>query len=277
MQFSIIIPSWNNLPYLQNCIESILHNSTYKHQIIVVVNEGNDGTIPWLKEKSIAYVHHQQNAGICIGLNSATELISKDHLVYLNDDMYVLPAWDKAFAQEIESIPHNQFMLSGTMIEPFSTGNDCVIIKDFGDDLQSFKKEDLLAFHKNISPKKDWCGATWPPVLIPVGIWKSVGGMSEEFSPGMYSDPDLSMKVWETGVRYFKGIGMSMVYHFGSKSTRKLGKNVGRSIFLNKWKMTSRYFYKNYLKMGTEWNGELTDFEQPLIDKTIHFFKTLRK
>jgi len=31
--FSILIPTWNNLPYLQLCLESIANNSVFNHQL----------------------------------------------------------------------------------------------------------------------------------------------------------------------------------------------------------------------------------------------------
>ena len=40
--FSILIPTWNNLPFLKICVDSIRKNSTYRHQIIVHVNDGSD-------------------------------------------------------------------------------------------------------------------------------------------------------------------------------------------------------------------------------------------
>ena len=48
--FSIIIPSFNNLRYLQLCINSIKKNSSYEHEIIVHVNEGSDGTLDYLSK-----------------------------------------------------------------------------------------------------------------------------------------------------------------------------------------------------------------------------------
>lgn len=275
MKFSVLIPTWNNLSYLQNCIYSIRSHSAEDHQIIVIVNEGNDGTVEWLDKEKITYVHHKENVGICTGLNSATDSITEEYLVYLNDDMYVLPNWDSAFSECIDTINHKSFMLSGTMIEPSSTGNDCVLIQDFGTTLESFQEKELLKYHST-AQKQDWTGASWPPMLMPVELWKKVGGMSEEFSPGMYSDPDLSMKLWKEGVRYFRGIGDARVYHFGSKSTRKLDKNIGRSIFLNKWSVTSRYFYSNILKMGSLWNGPLAEHKEPLGQKIIHHLKKIR-
>ncbi|MCK7469850.1 MAG: hypothetical protein MZU95_02885 [Desulfomicrobium escambiense] len=58
--------------------------------------------------------------------------------------------------------------------------------------------------------RTDWQGSTWPPDMCSTGTsgtWS--GGMSTEFFPGFYSDPDLSMKLWQTGVRFFKGVGAS--------------------------------------------------------------------
>ena len=43
--------------------------------------------------------------------------------------------------------------------------------------------------------------------LIAKTTWDSVEGFSEEFSPGLGSDPDFNMKLWLKGVRIFKGLG----------------------------------------------------------------------
>ena len=60
-KFSILIPSWNNLAYLKTCIESIEKNSFYTHQIIVLINEGTFGSIPWAKTKdNIDYILSKQ-------------------------------------------------------------------------------------------------------------------------------------------------------------------------------------------------------------------------
>jgi hypothetical protein len=87
-----------------------------------------------------------------------------------------------------------------------------------------------------------------------------VGGYSTEFSPGMYSDPDFSMKLWQAGVRNFKGVGKSRVYHFMSKSTKKLTKKInGSNIFLQKWGVTSNLFTRFYLNRGSLWEGSLKE------------------
>ena len=49
--FSILIPSYNNIEYLDLCLKSIKKNSTNTHEIIIHVNEGSDGTLEYIKKK----------------------------------------------------------------------------------------------------------------------------------------------------------------------------------------------------------------------------------
>ena len=256
--FTIVIPTWNNLPYLKVCVDSIRKNSTFSHQIVLHINEGSDGSKAWADEEQLQYTYSHENIGICKALNSASQLANTDYICYFNDDMYALPGWAYHLAKDIEDIGHRNFFLSSTMIEP-RDGKDKNILQgfDFGD-VSNFKERELVQAYKNIT-MRDWCGASWPPNVVPKTLWDKVGGYSDEFSPGMYSDPDFTMKLWKAGVRYFKGIGESKVYHFMSKSTGKVVRNNGRKTFKKKWKITPGYFYRNMLRMGEPWKGELKD------------------
>ena len=69
-----------------------------------------------------------------------------------------------------------------------------------------------------------------------------------EFSPGLGSDPDFSMKLWKIGVRLFKGLGSCRVYHFSSISLRKRAWNNGAKTFLLKWGISIKFFKKYYLR-----------------------------
>jgi glycosyltransferase involved in cell wall biosynthesis len=256
-QFSILIPSWNNLDYLRLCIASIRKNSHFSHQLIVHVNEGTDGTLDYLAtEPQIDYTFSQQNIGICYALNLGRELARTDYIVYMNDDMYVCPDWDLALYDQIQQAGTNFFFFSSTAVEPFFTGNNCVVVLDCGRDLDHFQEGKLLAEFSNPTIE-DWQGATWPPNVVHKQVWDMVGGYSPEFSPGMYSDPDFSMKLWVLGVRLFKGISRSRVYHFGSKSTKRLKVNKGYYRFIGKWGITSGSFSKYLLRRGERFDGPL--------------------
>ncbi len=273
VRFSVLIPTWNNLPYLQLCIRSIQSHSTLPIQIIVIVNEGKDGTLEWLRDETdFDFVHAQQNVGICYGLNAARSLVISDYIIYINDDMYVLPDWDGKMWTNIQGLGTKMFMLSSTMIEPTTNGNKCTVVKDYGRDIESFKETELLENYTALY-RDDWSGSTWPPNVIHVDMWDLVGGFSIEFSPGMYSDPDLSMKLYKAGVRHFKGIGDSLVYHFGSRSTKRVRKNLGRKTFLFKWGITSRTFTTLFLKTGQKYDGALTTPKLAITTKWINRLK----
>lgn len=258
-RFSILIPTWNNLPLAQLCVESLRANSHFPHQLILHINDGSDGTLEWARQEKIDHTHSPENVGVCHALNLASQLATTDYICFFNDDMYALPGWDRPVMAEIESLNHDHWFLSGTMIEPTDTGNPCVLAPhDLGRDTDSFDPRRAIN-EANKLQKADWTGATWPPNVVPRSLWEKVGGYSEEFSPGMSSDPDFSMKLWAEGVRYFKGLGASKVYHFQAKSTGKVKKNDGRKQFLAKWGMTQSTFTKHYLRRGSAWQGPLSD------------------
>ena len=62
---SIIIPTYNNLEYLKLCLKSLNKNFNFNHEIIFHVNEGIDGTLEYLKNNNIKYLHNKNNVGLC--------------------------------------------------------------------------------------------------------------------------------------------------------------------------------------------------------------------
>lgn len=248
--FSIVIPSWNNLRYLRLCVESLRRHSARAHQILVHVNDGRDGTREWVAREGLEHTASAGNVGICVAVNLAAAHARADHLLYVNDDMVAAPGWDVALERALERVrAHPAWMLSGTMIEPAATGNPCVVVADHGRDPEAF---DLDRFAQAAAGhvRADWLGATWPPTLVSREIWYRVGGYSIEFSPGMSSDNDFSMKLWHEGCRVFLGVGDSLFYHFAEASTARVRRNDGRRQFLMKWNMTQSAFDRHCLRRG---------------------------
>ena len=241
--FSIIIPTFNNLDYLKLCIKSIKKNSKFDHEIIVFINEGIDGTLEYVKESNLNYLHNINNVGLCKAMNEGVKISSKKYIVYAHDDMYFCPNWDREFYNEISKIKEKNFFLSGTMIQPFKS----FIHLDCGKIIEEFDELKLLKEYDSI-PFEDFQGSTWAPSLIPRETWDRVGGFSEEYGPGLGSDPDFNMKLWKIGVRLFKGLSKSRVYHFSSVSLRKKISNNGAKTFLLKWGISIKFFKKYYLR-----------------------------
>jgi len=274
-RFTIVIPTWNSLAYLQNCVRSIRRNSIYRHQILLHVNEGSDGTLAWVKEQEdIDYTYSSINIGVCFALNAARALVKTDYFLYLNDDMYLLPGWDAALWAEVEKAGDDAFFLSGTLIEP-KAPYSCIIERDYGRNIETFDEERLLNEYSEFS-RPDWCGASLPPNLVHVRIWDLVGGYSIELNPGESSDPDFVMKLWKAGIRNFKGVGGCMAYHFGSRSVKRARMNKGFHQFINKWGFAPSYVTKFILRRGQPFTGPLPEYRMDLGNKVKNFYKNLR-
>ena len=253
--FSVIIPTFNNIEYLKLCLESIKKNSKFNHEIIIFINEGSDGTLEFVKKNNLKYSYSKINRGVCFAFNEAVKLASNKYIVLAHDDMYFCPNWDNVFNSELNNISENEdFFLSGTMVQPFKS----YINLNCGTNIKEFDEKKLL----NELPKinfKNYQGTHWQPSLIPLKTWNKVHGFSEEFSPGLGSDPDFNMKLWRIGVRIFKGLGDCRVYHFSSLSLRKKVWNNGAKTFLLKWGISIKFFKKHYLKSDTPFKGPLTE------------------
>jgi glycosyltransferase involved in cell wall biosynthesis len=268
---SILIPTFNNVKYLELCINSIIKNSKYDHQIVVHVNIGDDGTIEYLDKINIEYTHTKHNSGICEGINKASELAKFNYFLYAHDDFYFCPLWDEVLKNEIDLVGHNNFYLSGTMMHSGQIPFDC------GDNIDDFDEKKFLENYKDLN-YYNFQGSTWAPTLVHRDVWNVVGGFSEEFFPGSGSDPDFNMKLWNIGIRIFKGINDFKVYHFGStvlrKKLSKISKNkygsIGAKIFLIKWGITIKFFKKFYLKSDSKYENIL---ENP--NKNFDYFFNL--
>jgi GT2 family glycosyltransferase len=228
---------------------------------------GSDGSGEWAEAENIDHTCSKENIGVCRALNSAYTLAASDYIVYLNDDMYVCPDWDHHLWEAIRQVGHERFFISSTAIEPKDVGKGCAIAPHFfGRSIKDFDEERLLEQYERFT-FADWNGASWPPNVVHRTLWEQVGGYSTEFYPGFYSDPDFAMKLWQAGVRDFRGVGTSRVYHFLEVSTNKLKKQMVKQAngqFLRKWGVTARMFNLFYLRMGTPYHGAVPEPEKTL-------------
>ncbi|WP_440676334.1 glycosyltransferase family 2 protein [Candidatus Pelagibacter sp. HIMB1593] len=280
--FSILIPSFNNLEYLKLCIKSIKKNSEFDHQIIVHINDGKDGSLDFIKYNNIEYTFSHENIGMPKALNLSSKLAKFTYILISHDDFYYCPGWDIELSKEIEKIGHKNFYISGTMVGAGQVSFDA------GQSIANFNEEHLLKNQEKIETF-DFQGTTKCPGLVHKDIWNKVGGWSEEFSPTGGDDTDFAMKLWKSDIRIFKGLGKSLVYHFGSITTRKKDKSLftylgsrGNKIFLKKWGISINFFEKFYLRSGLdnkkqlifrEYMGELKDPKKNF-NYYIEYFKS---
>lgn len=259
-RYAVLIPTWNNLPFLELCLGSLRRHSALPHEVVLHVNEGSDGTREWVRRQGIAHTWSERNAGVCWGINAAAALSTAPLLVYLNDDMYCCPGWDAPLLAAAEAAGPDRCFLSATAIEAGTRNRACYGGRDFGRTPDTFREAELLAALPGLT-RPDWSGASHPPNLVSRRLWDLVGGYSVEYSPGHSSDYDFSMKLWRAGVRDFRGIAASKVYHFGKVSTRRLRSGEGRGTFARKWLVPASWYYRSALRIGQDYAGPRPEME----------------
>ena len=283
MNFSIIIPTFNNFNYLKLAITSLKKNSYFNNQIIIHINGNDIETENYLKKNDIEFTKSTNNIGLCSGVNFASKKVLLIILFMLMMTCIFFQNGIFLF-EEIKSINSNLFYFSSSQIShiPDKGGKGIAnhVFFDAGDSIENFKEKELL---ENFEQLKfhDLQGSHWAPHVIHKDIWNKIGGFSEEFDPGFGSDPDLNMKLWQLGVRIFKGVNKSRIYHFGSLTTRKnkdIIQNNARKTFLLKWKISMELFINYYLRRGQIYNGPLKkpsltiSFLKHLISSNIKYF-----
>ena len=78
---SIVIPTFNNLDYLKLCLKSLRKNSILKHEIIIHVNDGSDGTLNFVKANNYKHTISDDNIGLCSSINKAAKLVSSRYIL----------------------------------------------------------------------------------------------------------------------------------------------------------------------------------------------------
>ena len=85
---SIIIPSYNGLPWLKESISSAVNQSYSQCEIIVIDDGSNDGTRDFIKnnyDKNIKY-YYQQNKGLSNARNFGLKVAKGDYIQFLDSD-----------------------------------------------------------------------------------------------------------------------------------------------------------------------------------------------
>jgi len=101
---SIIIPHWNGLDVITECLESI-NKTTYPNlEIIVVDNHSTDDSVNLIRKKypKVIISQNEYNEGYAGGCNRGAEIAKGVYLLFLNNDTVHEPNWIEPLVQLLE-------------------------------------------------------------------------------------------------------------------------------------------------------------------------------
>ena len=116
---TIIIPNYNGLKFMDECIRS-LNAQTYPNfrTLVVDINGSTDGSVEWLKEHQIDTIFLPENTGFSGAVNVGIKAADTPYVLLLNNDVRV----DEYFVAEmVRAIGQSEriFSVSSRMIQMY--------------------------------------------------------------------------------------------------------------------------------------------------------------
>lgn len=110
---SIIVPVYKVEQYLDQCVQSILHQ-TYRNLEIILVDDGSPDRCPEMCDAYAALdsrvkVIHQKNGGLSAARNAAMEIMTGEYFGFLDSDDYIDPTmYEKLLAPMTDKVRMTQ-------------------------------------------------------------------------------------------------------------------------------------------------------------------------
>jgi glycosyltransferase involved in cell wall biosynthesis len=206
MAITFCIPSKNNLRYLKPCIKSIQDNSYYPNEILVYVDQDNDGTVEWLETHNVRFIINAsvEPRGIGHAYDTMFKEADREFVIAFHADMILGPHADK----HMMDIKTKDNIVCATRIEPpLHPAGIEKIVQDFGMWPENLKIEEFNKFvEENKSDK------TTKSIFAPWLIRKDQHLGHDPIFRSVFEDADLFRRFKLQGYDLIQSWS-AMVYH----------------------------------------------------------------
>ena len=117
-EVSVIIPNYNGLKFMDECIRSLNAQTYPNFRTLVVDNGSTDGSVEWLKEKQIPSIFLPENTGFSGAVNVGIRAADTPYVILLNNDTKVAPHYVEALERAMDR-SEKIFSVSSKMIQMY--------------------------------------------------------------------------------------------------------------------------------------------------------------
>ena len=252
VRITFVIPSRNNLEFLQTAYDSIRRLNT-SHEILVLNDASTDGTAEWIdaqEDEDLLVFHNPgpERIGIVGMFDRGIEMARTEIIMAFHADMVVCRDFDTNILKHLE----RGKVISGTRVEPpLHPDGPEKILRNFGIEVEEFDMDFWLDQADKLKEDKVTEG-----IFAPWCMYKedflSIGGHDNLFAPQSKEDSDIFNRFVLNGYKVEQSWD-ALVYHFtsrGSRFNKHSGGAAGKNS--NEWLHTTTKNMRNFIrKWGT--------------------------
>ncbi|GAK93159.1 glycosyltransferase [Nonlabens ulvanivorans] len=217
---TVVIPCYNDGPYINQAVNSVLKQSLLPEKIIIIDDGSQEDTLDVLRkiESPLVEIDYQENSGVCSARNRAIEMAATDYILTLDADDYFEPTFlEKAHAiistqEDIAAVccyyqRFNKSKLVGEVVKPLGGSVENFLVQNNGLGNALFRKscwEEVngydMSFDKGYEDWDFWISMLkngWKMYVIPELLFKyRIKETSRDQSASSQHDQELKLKIY---------------------------------------------------------------------------------
>lgn len=286
---SIVIPAHNKFYVTYHCLLSLIVAPTNATFEVILVDDGSSDQTEEVPQliSGITYLRNNEAEGFIKSSNLGASHAKGKYVVFLNNDTEVTPGWldelivtfnhfdNVGLAGPKLVYPNGQLQEAGGVM--WSSGNPW----NYGRGANQLDPK--FCYTRQVDYLSGAC------LMIPIELYKEIGGFSEDYLPAYFEDTDLAFEVRKRG---FKTVytPLAQIVHFegisnGKEVTSGLKKyqEINRPKFKRKWAAEYRNLGKEGVAVdfekdrGVEFRALVIDAETPMADQTAGSYAAIQE
>jgi len=254
-KITFVIPSRNNLEFLQLAYKAIRKKLKTRHHILILDDASIDGTKEWVEEESkkcpelkIYTNEGPERIGIVGMFDKGIEMAETDIIFAFHADMVITPNFDKNILKYLDK----GIVVSATRVEPpLHPSGPEKITANFGIEVDEFNEDKFDKWFLNTyKPKHDvkFTEGIFAPWCMYKSDYLAIGGHDKLFAPQSKEDSDLFNRFILKGYEVIQS-WEALVYHFTSRGSR-FNKYAGGAAGKNseEWLYTTNKNMRNFIR-----------------------------
>lgn len=241
---SIIIPVHNQWPVTARCLAMLGRYPGDTPLEVLVVDDASDDETPLrlARCENLRVITNRRNLGFVRACNRGAGEARGTHLVFLNNDTQVQPAWLDKLVSTFEEKP-DAGLVGSRLIYPDGRQQEAgaIVFRD-GSAWNYGHLDDPYKPQYSYVREPDYVSGA--ALAIRRDLFERLGGFDEHFAPGYYEDADLAFRVRAAGYRvyyqplsrvvHFEGVSAGTDEHAGTGMKRFQA--INRQKFLERWR-----------------------------------------